>query len=481
MRPHSPAGIVAGCVGFAALAYLAYALLFSTLAHLRQPKVCGRFKARFRPQSLYGGAGNGPDRISLIESTADAFGVRVMLVRGARQTLDIAYHAIAKGVTTEALTWELWQAAERGVRVRLLVDDKLGLAGAEANRAVRLLCSHPRVAFRVYNPAKPLRPWAWHSLLHDKFIIADGTWLLLGGRNLGDRYFAPIGYDGEVTLDRDVLVWNTTGRGAGSVLEDAEAYMSRLWELPCTQTPRRFAGLEKAGQAELRPYRVMAKLLAETNAYYYKKTLEQYLAATVPTKKVSLIHNPVNLGRKYPWVGYQLQQLALGASRRVLVQTPYATAHPKLLDTLWRTGVNAEVTMVTNSLASSPNLAAYSNYITQRGKFLATGANIYEYQSPHSIHGKSLVIDDRLSAVGSFNLDDRSMYIDTETMLVADSAPFAAMLTGAVRAHQSQSLLVGIGNRPVPNAKVPALPVTPQKKLGVAIASLISRPLRFLI
>lgn len=478
MTLRSTLAALAGGAGSLLLAYLVYAFLFSTLPHIAQPKVCSRFKAHFHADSFYGGA-DGPDRIALVENTIDAFGVRIQMVRAAKKTLDIVYHSIAKGITTEALTWEIWRAAERGVRVRILVDDKIGLSGVQADKAVQVLCSHPGVEFKVYNPVKLLRPWALHSLMHDKFIIADGTFLLLGGRNLGDRYFAPIGYTGDVTRDRDVLVWNT-GAGA-SVLAEAESYMQTLWTLACCKTPKRFTGLQKAAHSTVRPYRVFAKVLERSDPAFYAASWQDYLLGTVPTKKVSLIYNPVNVGRKRPWVGYQLQQLALGAKHDVLIQTPYATAHPELLDTLWKTAMNAKVTMVTNSIASSPNLPAYSNYITQRGKFIATGAKILEYQNSDSIHGKSVVIDGRLSAVGSFNLDDRSMYIDTETMLVVDSVPFAKMLTDAIRVYENQSLQVGINNEHVPDERVPAAPVATPKKVVMAMASLVSRPLRFLI
>lgn len=79
---------------------------------------------------------------------------------------------------------------------------------------------------------------------------------------------------------------------------------------------------------------------------------------------------------------------------------------------------------LTNSMASSPNYPAFSAYSSQRAKFLATGVEIYEYQSTDSIHGKSCVADGRISVVGSFNLDDRSLYIDTESVLIIDSPEF---------------------------------------------------------
>ena len=185
------------------LAYLVYIFTGGVLAYLL-PR-----QARNLPQtdSFYG-IGRGPDRAVLVEEPQDAFARRVEVIRTAQSTLDVCYHCVKSGETTECFFAELLRAADRGVRVRVLLDGTVGgLSGARSNIALALR-AHPNIEYRIYNPVDLLRPWEWNALLHDKFILADDRMLLLGGRNIGDEYFAPPGYEGAVTYDRDVLVLN---------------------------------------------------------------------------------------------------------------------------------------------------------------------------------------------------------------------------------------------------------------------------------
>jgi len=141
----------------------------------------------------------------------------------------------------------------------------------------------------------------------------------------------------------------------------------------------------------------------------------------------------------------------------------------------------SHLTVMTNSVASSPNYPAFSNYYCNRKKFLATGADLWEYQSRHSIHGKSVVIDKQLSVVGALNMDDRSLYIDTETMLVIDSPEFAQVLTSAIMEYQNEALMVGEDNRYIPSDTIAEVPAPPKKKAAMLIVSVFSRLFQFLI
>ena len=140
---------------------------------------------------------------------------------------------------------------------------------------------------------------------------------------------------------------------------------------------------------------------------------------------------------------------------------------------------DAKLVMLTNSVASSPNFPAFSNYFSQRRQFVSTGAKIYEYQSYDSIHGKSLVIDNRISAVGSLNLDDRSFYIDTENMLIIDSPEFAARLNAAMDDYIDHSALVGADNHYLDPDQ--ALEPSTGKTLLMYIISIFSRMVQYLI
>lgn len=473
--------IVGDVISFALIVYLIYAVVISTVPFAFQPKVKEENKDKISSRMLQSEKSDGTDRILLVEDTTNAFAVRAGMIEEAVETLDIVYHTVHRGISSRAFFGDIWNAAERGVKVRIVLDGKVGTVGGSETKALEALSAHPNIQYRVYNPPHAAKPWNWHKLLHDKFIIADSKYMVLGGRNIGDQYFAPSEYTGAIVQDRDVFIWNT-GNG-GSVIEEVDEYMERLWNHEGTQEwksklrKKRGKDLEQFAQ----PFIDASNELRKSDPAFYENNIEYYLNQTIPTKKIRLLFNPLDPDCTEPWLGHQIRNLFISAESSVLIQTPYATANPALLETLAETSEKSGVTMVTNSLATSPNFPAFSNYISQRKKFLATGTEIYEFQSEHSIHGKSMVIDDHLSVVGSFNMDDRSFYIDTETMLLIESEEFAEVLTGAITGYKNQALLVGQNNEYVPEQGVQAMPVSPIKKGVMYFVSLFTRPLRFLI
>lgn len=455
--------------------YAAFALLISTVAYIRLPKA--------RSEALYYNADNHPealqptkagDRVTLVEKRDDAWNARMVLLAGARTSLDIVYHSVHADDSGAAFWGEVVRAANRGVRVRVLLDGKVGASG-KSTQTLRLLQGHPMIECRRFNPVDPLRPWRWHTLLHDKFIVADGEYLLLGGRNIGDRYYGPVGYTGELVEDRDMMV---AGGGPNSVLHAAQDYMETLWTHPQSEAyetwPRENAQKLAALVDKADAYRAQ-------NAAWYAKTMQDYADDMVETAGITLLTNPVITTQKEPVIGKALQELATQAEQTVLIQTPYATANEMFLDTISRANENAQVLMQTNSMAVSPNCLAFSNYYTNRERFLGTGAALYEYHGAGSIHGKSLVVDGRYSAVGSLNLDDRSMYIDTESVLLIDSEAFAQRLSGAVGELTAQSLRVSEDNTYRVDGSVAAMEVSRGKQVLMHVASWISRPFQFLI
>lgn len=459
---------------FIIIAYILFAFIASTIPWIRQKEVGGFEQTAFTGPADFYGAGTGPDRVYLVEEAADAYNVRIRMLREAAVSLDITYHTFDSSECAEALLGETLAAADRGVRIRLLLDGKAGAAGRTC-QIIKALAAHENITICLYNPLHLLRPWEWHAILHDKFIIADETYALLGGRNIGERYFAPAGYQEEIANDRDVFVWNTANNDSGGIAQ-IKTYMDLLWNsedvvpLAAKVNPELCTGLLKTAES-----------FEAANTVLYKKVLEDYKDDSLPTGKVTLIFNPIHTGPKEPHIGYILKELALTADYSVLLQTPYATANRQLLEAMKQVSSASHLTVMTNSVASSPNYPAFSNYYCNRKKFLATGADLWEYQSRHSIHGKSVVIDKQLSVVGALNMDDRSLYIDTETMLVIDSPEFAQVLTSAIMEYQNEALMVGEDNRYIPSDTIAEVPAPPKKKAAMLIVSVFSRLFQFLI
>lgn len=462
--------------------YLAFALLAGMLPYLSQPGVSGEKRQELDVSRLYAAGGEqGPDRAALLETPQEGFDARIRVLRQAEESLDIVYHCFKDGVTTDYFLSQVLEAADRGVHVRLLLDGKVGGMGGERRRTAYLLEHHPNIEYRIYNPLNPLKPWEWNALLHDKFILADGEVLILGGRNIGDEYFDPPGYAGKVANDRDVLVFRS-GEGH-SALDETAAYMEELWT--CEAVRPAFSGLSAGQKKEAASAREQLREAGEALEENRPDLFEgepDYRAVTVATGKVSLLHNPITAGVKEPWVGFQLGELALRAEESVLVQTPYTTAGGGLLDVFQKLGDRGtEFRLLTNSMATSPNYPAFSCYTWGRGELKDTGVSLYEYQGEDSIHAKSVLYDGRLCAVGSFNLDDRSIYVDTESMLLIDSPEFCRELMGAVQGYLDRSLLVGEDGEYVEDAAVPPAQVPWYKRLLMTVLSPLFRMIQFVV
>lgn len=461
-------------IGWLILLYVAYALVGSTLPWI--PLFKGHADKAAQQQeepATFSMSLPGVDRALLIEQPHEAYNIRMAMLRGAESSLDIVYYAIQSDNSGEAFLGEVLRAADRGVPVRILVDGKVNMS-ARIQKSLRALDAHPNISCKQYNPVHLLKPWRWHALLHNKIILVDGTHLLTGGRNIGDRFFDVQGYAGAVTYDRDVFV--TASASEGSVLREVQDFVERLWTHEATQSLK----ATKEPESEMDRLRMCAAHMEEANRSYYTKTLDTYMASAMPTNKITLIANPIHTGKKEPVVGKAIVNLAENAEDSVIIQTPYATANRHVLGALSAIDASAETILLTNSIASSPNFFAFSNYYSTRGKFLKTGVDIFELQSKDSMHGKSIVIDHHLSVVGSLNLDDRSLYIDTENMLVIDSEPFAAELRRSMDVYQRASLQVDKDGGYLPGT-VEALQATLPKRAGMVAVSVISRLFQFLI
>ena len=433
------------------------------------------FQRAFSCDSFYGdGTLSGPDRAGYIPEPQDAFALRLALIETAQDELIFSSYSTAEGETTDLFWGALLCAADRGVSVRIILDGLFnGLGRGETAQA---LAAHPEVELIYFNPLNLFRPHTINSRLHDKYLIADRQIMLLGGRNISDAYFAPESYEGPVSHDNDVLVWNT-GSEPG-VIADVAAYFESACEHELSSPAVGAVNSRQTERARARADELRQKYQAYGAAQPFSDAQLEEL--TVPTDKITLISNPFTGLPKQPLVLWQLLQLADSAQQQVLIQSPYTVINQETRARLAAFSLDKDVVLLTNSLASSPNLPAFSAYLWNRTELASSGLRIYEYQSSDSIHGKSVLIDDRLSAVGSWNLDERSVDIDTEVMLVIDSAPFQQLLRARQDEIMAQSLIVGPDGQYLPGGVEP-LPVSTGKKILFYSFSVFSHLFGFLI
>ena len=346
-----------------------------------------------------------------------------------------------------------------------------------------LLSTHPNIELKLYNKPNYLKPWTLNGRMHDKYIIIDNKLLLLGGRNIGDKYFGPETFTGALSIDRDVLVLNAKyedSSNTDSVLFKVKDYMKEVWNYTDYVKPAHFKQPKK-----IEDYTTYVKGLFADMIKFSKESdyaTIDWMKVTIPTNKVTFISNDYHIFKKEPTVMYAITRALLWAHHDVFLQSPYIVLNKRLKEMIKNLADTVpNCTILTNSMASSPNLPAFSIYLLYRRWFLKQKLHVYEYQSKNGIHAKTYIADNKVSFVGSNNMDPRSFNIDTELMLAIDSEDFATELKKVVNAYLAQSLEVGHDGKYLPNKKVPEVPVPFLKRCLFRVASIFVWFFKYLI
>lgn len=446
-------------------------ILAALLPYVGKVYVSEETKQAFSMEQFYG-TNEIPERVMLVEEPQEAFFHRMNLIAQAQEEIILTTFAIHGGTTTDMIIGALLDSADRGVDVTILQD---GLVGKMPKNYLEVLSSHENINIYFFNSFDLLRPHYLNSGLHDKYLIIDNTFMLLGGRNIGDKYYNPEGFDGTVSLDREVLVYNTNPDFQGSIFDTRNYFDQKInSDRVSRQTPNKKSNDKWEDQRDYYLYSYMAYLKGVRVSHF------DYEAHTIGVNGITLIFDTFDTTKKESIVAYNLLMLTKN-SEVIIAQSPYVVLTNQNYKLFAEAVDDKNFILSTNSLASTPNLPAFSAYYTSRYNLLKTGIEIYEYQSfESSLHGKSYLFDGRLTAIGSFNKNERSIRSDTESMLIIDSEEFHDITLDAINHQASQSLRVSDDNKYEFNSDVEVLNVSFGRKVLYVIAGYLLRVFRFL-
>lgn len=396
---------------------IAYLLIGAVVPYLKHPDVSNEYKESFDVNDFYSNTVS-CDRACIVENNGEALVERMRMIENAEHSLILSTFDFRTDTTGKQVLAALKAAADRGVDVKILVDGFNFWVQMEGNPYFLALMQEENIEIRVYNKINPLLPYKAMSRMHDKYIIADEKLYLLGGRNtfnyfLGDQ-------DGHKNYDREVLVYNT-GSSESSLYQLLD-YFNQVWNENCCKTwehGKLITSLPCVTSASEELDMIYSEMKSTHSDWFYST---DYSKKTVETNKITLLSNPTSLYSKEPWVFYGLCELMRNAEESALIHTPYIIADDMMYNSfksICDSGV--PVTIMTNSSANNGNAFGAVDYVLNKEKILNTGVQILEYNGGISYHAKSLLIDDNISIVGSFNMDYKSVYHDTELMLVIDS------------------------------------------------------------
>ena len=399
--------------------------------------------------------------VYVLEDGSGSMVARAWLTEYAEKTIDIQYFIFSTDNVGLIACDYLVRAADRGVKIRIIVDDIMVDADIQD---ILTFASHKNITVKIYNPGVNLGKNIFHKIekfttefrsanqrMHNKTFIVDGKVVITGGRNIADEYFD---YDHEYNFrDRDILLlgketgkvntsfdefWNSTLSKdvtdliqGDSQISNSDTKFDKLHEYACN--PDNFWP-----QIRKRIENLPATFNAIKNSGALIWVDDVHFISDLPGK------NDGQDGLGGGGISTSaLIDLVKNAKFSIAIQTPYLIT-TELSQNLFREAVarGVKVRILTNSLASTDNVEAFSSYQTDREKLLNTGVRIFEFRPDAAertkimtgelqeklehkpifgLHAKSMVIDEKITVIGTFNLDPRSANLNTECVVIVHS------------------------------------------------------------
>ena len=383
----------------------------------------------------------------------DAFGARLALMDAAQASIDVQYFLMKPDEAGLVFAAELMKAADRGVRVRFLLDDifttvdDIGLA---------TLDEHPNIELRIFNPISRKGIYAFNYLghfsllnrrMHNKAFIVDNQLAVVGGRNIANEYYQ-LETTGEF-IDFDMLA-------AGPIVEDVSTEFDTYWNHKLAIPLEAFVKAKNPEQLARKRRLLKQKMVEAGDSIYgsaidtplmkqfFARNLDPYIADALlltddPDKLLENVTDETQI------VVNKLREVLADAEKEIIIFTPYFIPRERGLEFIrGLTAKGIRVIILTNSLATNNHTSVHSAYSSYRKDLLRAGVELWEARADAAkftteegetqlehltLHTKGVLIDRKRIFVGSLNLDPRSIDINTEMGLLIDSPELGARLT----------------------------------------------------
>ena len=390
----------------------------------------------------------------LMADNADAFISRIALCELAMHTLDIQYYIYHDDASGQLLRHKIIEAADRGVRVRILVDD-INMGSRDAS--FKIFNSHPNITVRIFNPLANRSYFRNLEIIinlkragrrmHNKVFIADDAIAIIGGRNIGDEYF-----DARHQTDYVDLDLLTIGPIVKDITHSFRDYWLSHWAIPIDKLSKihiarhHIRSMRKRLRDRWNQSQNMDYFRALRHSFFANKLINdelEYIWASAqlfydkPEKLLS--HSPSATTHLGPIVSSIIGQ----TTDSIYISSPYFVPGESGLKMIRRFRENdVSINILTNSLASTDVIAAHSGYRRYRKRMLKCDVKLYEYKTTahsrsllsrfriqnqrSSLHAKYIVSDRRYLFVGSSNIDPRSENLNTEIGMLIQSEELAS-------------------------------------------------------
>ncbi|XPV69814.1 MAG: phospholipase D family protein [Halarcobacter sp.] len=431
--------------------------------------------------------------VYVLEQGIEAMLSRAWLAKKAQKTIDVQYFIFSTDNIGLIATNYLIQAANRGVKVRVLVDDIMVEASGED---LLKIASHKNIEIKIYNPMANIGKnifdkiinlsTDFHKLnqrMHNKTFTVDGKVSITGGRNIADEYF---GYDHKYNFrDRDVLL-------VGGITKKIQDSFNEFWQnslsvnvedlIKSKNTQTKTPIFTKLNEYACNPKNFVPSVRKKIN------DIPKAIKEIQEEKKIQWLDNVEyisdipgkNTANKFLAGGGvstdRLISLLKSSKKSVYIQSPYLITTKKtrkILKALTQKGIKIKI--LTNSLASTDNLEAFNGYQRDREELLKTGIEIYEFKPDAKIrqkimsevmqdqlkkapifglHAKSMVVDDEISVIGTYNIDPKSANLNTENFVIIPSEKIAKEIKAGISEEMKEENAWKISLKWNPDSKV---------------------------
>lgn len=403
-------------------------------------------------------------KVHFLSDSSEAFQARIDLILSAKQEIFAEYFSVWNDEQSVQLLTLMLKKAQSGVKVKLLFDalasqlpkslvSALERAGSDSN-------GKKNFEIRFYNPFNILKPIQLQHREHAKMLIVDQKHLIIGGRNIGDKYFG--WSQNRNYIDGDVFI-------NGIISQQARQNFLTVWQSPlakkpnlseystpfldeafCAQGPGRDAArckvqqdlaLKDITQEMKRTQQALQDLVELALMQPYQRELAtvdlaNWFATAVQIDQVRFLsHQPEEfVSQNTNLMTKDIIQVLSRAEKDILISTPYVQLTPEI-EQVFRNLLakkKVRVRILTNSLMASDNLLAQAGYFSIKEKLIKMGFEIYEFRGPETAHAKMIVIDGKTTLVGTFNLNYRSALLDREVGVIFYEAESSHLLADAI-------------------------------------------------
>lgn len=416
----------------------------------------------------------GSERILCVDDNNEALLWRLRMIEHAKESIIFTTFDFREDNSGTDVMAALYSAAKRGVKVRILLDDLNRLIRLGNSDSFRVLCVHENIEVRSYNTVELKNIFHENYRMHDKYLIIDDEMYLLGGRNTNDIFCGDTSQ--WINIDREILVYETEPGQGESFLALME-YFTEIWNDPSVKTLRPSVKKKELDEC--------SEILKSRNEVVCRQneTIRNYndwIRDTYPANKITLLDNGTAAAKKKPVMLYELEHI-MKQGTDVVIQTPYVICDRNMYEVLSNVSGQANVKIILNAVERGSNPWGCTDYMNNKDNILKQGVTIYELMNEDAMHTKTILVDDNISIVGSYNWDIRSTYLDTELMLVIDSKELNRHIRQLNVTYMDKSIEVLPDGTKTEGRDYYGVELSQSKKWFYRILRVIIRPIRYLL